>query len=99
MADEVDNQHIADAFKYAAELDAQVRAEQARMHLQLSPAEIAALRGPGPLIKVPPSAAELGTPEMIMELLKRGFCVFKMPESGNPRDVLNELEEPGDAVG
>lgn len=86
MADEVSApQSHAEALKMKAAFDNRADA----MHFQLKAAEIAALQGPGPVIKLPPSAAELGTPEMIMELLKRGFCVFKMPDSGNPREAFD----------
>lgn len=85
MADEVSApQSHAEALKMKAAFDN--RADAMRYQME---AALAALQAPGPCIKVKPSAADISTPEMIMELLKRGFCVFKMPESGNPREVFD----------
>lgn len=47
-------------------------------------------QGPGPIIKMPdnPPLEEIATPELVMELIKRGFAVAKCPEPGQMPEAL-----------
>lgn len=42
-----------------------------------------------PPVQIPkPTAADFSTPDLVMEMLSRGYAVIKMPEDGSLPDVL-----------
>ncbi len=107
MADEVN--HVIDAVKYAAQqkvdrehlgsmkpgsaiwLDeaAEIDPHAARQLAEKFRASY------GQIHKKPTTAADLSTPEMIMELLGRGYAVMKLPETGGfPEAMKGEKQEP-----